>query len=224
MKDSAFRIRELIREAVIVRNPALVEAAGLFPLIAAAVSLKASVLICAASFTLVVLTGLTASLLLKRVPRFARIAIYFALNTAVLYALRLLFIGIAPNETASLGIVLPLLASSSFVALHCERYSVKQSPRDCLVSCLFSACGYCAVCIVAGAARELLGNGTLWGHEFKFIVTASGMLLPFGGLLALGFLAAVFKFLRIKLYPHYADDKISDIITTSEASRKEEEQ
>ena len=212
--ERSTQLRKIIRESVVVKNPALVEVVGLFPVIAAAVSLKASIIICSITTVLIVITGLIASALLKKVPRFVRVLIYTLINSGLVFALSLLFTDLAPNETTKLGIVLPLLAVNSFTALHCERFSVKQTVPDAFLSCLGSAFGYCIVVLTVGTFREALGSGTLYGYELDFISPASGILLPFGGFIALGFLAAALKAIRLRLYPHYSEESVSDVLLT----------
>ncbi len=205
-------LRRIVRETLIVKNPALIEAVGLFLAIAVATSLKAAVLVSFATFMVLNIVAMLANLFMKRLPRFLRVALYTAVGAALLLPLSLLYTKIAPNETAALGIALPLVSVSSLVLLHCERYYVKLSLTETALHACFSGIGYGAVVLPLGAVRELLGSGTLWGFPIKGIPKASFLLLPAGGLLALGFLAAALRVLRIRLYPHYSERAASDIV------------
>ena len=149
---------------------------------------------------------------MKKLPRFLRVALYTAIGAALLLPLTMLYTKIAPNETAALGIALPLVSVSSLVLLHCERYYVRANLAETVLHACFSGIGYGAVVLLLGAAREFFGSGTLWDIPVKGISGASFLLLPAGGLLVLGFLAAVLRGLRIKLYPHYSERAASDIV------------
>lgn len=212
MIDDKTKLRKIIRETLIVKNPALIEAVGLFPLVAVSTSLKAAILVGAASFAALIINAITASLLLKKVPRFIRIALYTFINAGILLPLTLLFSDIVPNEAAALGITIPLISVSSLVSLHCERYYVRSNFKEAFLHAVFSAAGYGAVVLLTGAAREILGSGTFYGFAINRAYKISFMLLPGGGLIALGFLAALLRTVRMKLYPHYTEDMASDII------------
>lgn len=212
MIDKKANFRKIIRETLVVKNPALIEAVGLFPLIVVSTSVKSAILVCVATFLILVLNAFIASLLLKSVPRYIRVVIYVIISTSILLPLTYLFSDIVPNEAAKLGITIPLTCVSSLVSLHCERYYVKNSISDSFVHSVFSGIGYGAVVLLTGAVREILGNGTFYGFSIDHAYKLSIMLLPCGGLLTLGFLAAVLRFLRLKLYPHYKEEETSDII------------
>lgn len=212
MIDDKTKLRKIIRETLIVKNAALIEAVGLFPLIAVSTSVKASILVAAASFLILMLNAVIASLLLKKIPRFLRVAIYMLVGACVLLPLDYLSSGIVPNEAAALGITIPLISVSSLVSLHCERYYVKSNFKEAFIHAFFSSVGYCTVVLLTGTVREVLGNGTFYGHPMNHAYEINLMLLPSGGLITLGFLAALLRTLRMKLYPHYTEDMASDII------------
>mgnify|MGYP001410885311 CR=1 FL=1 len=54
MIDEKTRLRKIIRETLIVKNPALIEAVGLFPLITVSTSVKSAILVAASSFFVLV--------------------------------------------------------------------------------------------------------------------------------------------------------------------------
>ncbi|MGI6746149.1 MAG: Electron transport complex protein RnfE [Firmicutes bacterium ADurb.Bin300] len=212
MIDEKTRLRKIIRETLIVKNPALIEAVGLFPLITVSTSVKSAILVAASSFFVLVVNALATSLLLKKVPRFIRVVIYVAINTLILLPLTFLFSDIVPNEAAALGITVPLITVSSLVSLHCERFYVKSKFKEALIHAFFSAAGYGAVALLTGAVREITGSGTFYDFPINHAFKLNIMLLPVGGLITLGFLAALLRKLRIILYPHYTEDMVSDII------------
>ncbi len=212
MIDDKTKLRKIIRETLIVKNPALIEAVGLFPLITVSTSVKSAVLVAASSFLVLIVNALAASLVLKRLPRFIRLVIYVAINTSILLPLTYLLCDIVPNEAAALGITIPLITVSSLVFLLCERYYVRSKPKEALIHAFFSATGYGATVLLAGAIREITGSGTFYDYPVNHAFKLDIMLLPVGGLITLGFLAALLRKLRIRLYPHYTEDMVSDII------------
>lgn len=196
----------LMRNAGIF-NPVLVQAVGLCPVVAMATSVSSAALLAAVSAVIITVSEFIASLFLKAIPRWIRIGIYIILGAAIVSPL-MIFIESTNNPLfSSLGIYLPIMAVNSLNVLRCERFAVKISPFKALIDGLTASVGYAAVLIVCGFIRELLGNGTLFGVEIFKGRTMSGLLLPFGGFLILGFAGAALRALIAKFWPKYLDKK-----------------
>lgn len=216
MKKSWEDIRRYFREGVIVRNPLLVEAAGLFPAVAMCVSLKSALMLSAAVFSSLLVTELLTCLLFKRFPRFLRVGLYMLIGSFITVSLAYLFDMLAPEAASRINVMLPLVAVNSLTVLHCERYAAKCTLTKTFFYSIFSSLGYSAAAILTGLIREAFGSGTFFGLALPGRLTASGLTLPLGGFLVLGFLAAALNMLRKKLYPHYKTEDIYDIKAFSE--------
>ena len=75
---------------------------------------------------------------------------------------------------------------------------------------------YGVVAIIIGFLRELFANGTIWDISINMPVKLPAFMMPFGGLLILGFLAAALKAFINHKYPEANPDKGFD---TSEIRR-----
>lgn len=201
MREQKDSLRFMVRQSAVVKNPVLFEAIGLAPVVAMAVSLKSAIMLAAVSCAELVLIELFACLVLKRVKSYFRMPIYAVLGMLINVPIFVFFEHFAPNETNSAGIFLPLLAVNSLIALHCERFAVKNTFRNTFIDALAASAGYAFVVLIIGAVRELLGSGTIYSVDLHFPVRLSGFLLPFGGFLLLGFFAAALKALIHKKYP-----------------------
>ncbi len=196
----------LMRNAGIF-NPVLVQAVGLCPVVAMATSVSSAALLAAVSAVIITVSEFIASLFLKPIPRWIRIGIYIILGAAIVSPLMILIERINNPLFSSLGIYLPIMAVNSLNVLRCERFAVKISPVKALIDGLTASVGYAAVLFVCGFIRELLGNGSLFGFEIFKGRTMSGLLLPFGGFLILGFAGAALRALIAKFWPKYLDKK-----------------
>lgn len=196
----------LMRNAGIF-NPVLVQAVGLCPVVAMATSVSSAALLAAVSALIITVSEFFASLFLKPIPRWIRIGIYIILGAAIISPLMILIEKINTPLFSSLGIYLPIMAVNSLNVLRCERFAVKISPAKALIDGLTASVGYAAVLLVCGFIRELLGSGTLFGFEIFRGRTMSGLLLPFGGFLILGFAGAALRALIAKFWPKYLDKK-----------------
>lgn len=206
----------LVWDGVLIRNPVLFEAVGVAPLVAMAVSVKTAVILSAVSAAELLAIELLACLLMKRLKSGLRMLLYAALGMAVDLPLCLFFMSFMPNEAASAGIFLPLLAVSSLIALHCERFAVKNTLPDTLADAVSASAGYALVVLIVGAVREILGSGTICGFVLPVPVRLKGLLMPFGGFLLLGFAAAAFRALAHKKSPPARPENAFDLSGLSE--------
>ena len=188
-------------------NPVLVQAVGLCPVVAMATSVKSAALIAAISAVIITLSEFLASIFLKSVPRWVRIGIYIILGGAIVIPFMVLIERMNASLFGSFGIYLPIMAVNSLNVLRCERFAVKISPLAALADGITASLGYAAVLIVVGFFREILGTGSLFGIQIFKTFSMSGLLLPFGGFLMLGFAGASLRTLISKFWPKYLDKK-----------------
>lgn len=193
-------LRTVIKTAVI-KNPVLFEAIGIAPVVAMATSLKTAIMLTAITVVQMTAIELFACKFLKMLKSRFRVLIYAVLGVLINIPMFSLFSYFTPNEAANVSIFLPIIAVNSLIALHCERFAVRHSIKDTLLDCLSSGAGYGLIVLLTGITREILGSGTVYGIDLGLNIRISGLLLPFGGFLALGFIAAVFKRITKRLYP-----------------------
>lgn len=187
-----------------IRNPVLVHVMGICPVAAAATSLVNALILAAVSFVSMVFCEVTASLFLKKCPRWVRTAIYIIEGAAVVFPVMYFLEKAESTVFTSLGIYLPLMVMSSFNSIHCEKYAVKHSVKESFFDAVASSVGYSAVLIGAGFIREILGSGKIAGFDIPVFNGFSGFLLPCGGLFIIGIIAALHKMAVIRKYPKQA--------------------
>ena len=188
-------------------NPVLVQAVGLCPVAAMAVSLRGAALLALVAAVVITLSEWLASLCLKRVERWVRIALYILLGSVLVLPFMAFLEKNEPELFSSLGLYLPIMAVNSLVVLRCERFAVKYRPGRALKDGLTASFGYAAVLIPVGLVREALGSGSIGGFVFKPNNNFAGLLLPFGGFLVLGYFAAVLRSVISAYWPKYLDKK-----------------
>lgn len=180
-------------QGVLLRNPILVQVIGLCPAVAAAADLYVSVLLSVLVTGLLILCECISSLLLKKIPRRARVAIYFVIGLIVCAETAFFLEQNAPELRERAGIYLSLMAASSVVALRCEKCAVNQKLHISFLDALANGVGTSLVLLASGLVRGLLGSGMIGDWQVFSAPPLRGLAMPFGGFIVLGFLAAFLK-------------------------------
>ena len=213
---SSNRITKRIRNSAVIKSPLLFEAIGLCPVVAIALSLKQALFLAVVTTIEMVICEVLASLLLKNVRRYWRVALYVVFGIAIIYPIMYLTKKYMPDLSINFGIYLPLMAVNSLIPLHCERVAVKNNVLDSVVDAVFASISYGIVAILVGGIREILANGTIGGFDLKTPVKVPAILMPFGALIIIGFIAAAIKALINWKYPNASPDRA---FNTSEIRR-----
>lgn len=205
-----------IRNSALIKNPLLFEAIGLCPVVAIAHSLKLAVFLAVVTAVELIVCEVLASKFLKNIRRYWRVALYTIFGVAIIFPIMYLTNRLFPNMSANFGVYLPLMAVNSLIALHCERVAVKNDVKTSFIDAVSASLSYGVVSIIVGFLRELFANGTIWGYSLNVLVKIPAFLMPFGGLLLMGFLAAGLKAFISTKYPDANPNKAFD---TSEIRR-----
>lgn len=217
MSDKRNKFSKTVLNSAIIRNPVLFEAVGIAPVVAIAVSLKSAIIVSVVSAVELIIIEMFACLLLKRLKKSIRMPIYAILGMSINIPLYMLCKFIIPNETASAGIFLPLIAVNSLIALHCERFAVRHKASETFTDAISAGASYAFVVLIIGTIREVLGNGSVYGISLNLPLKLSGLLMPFGGFLMLGFMAAALKSIINKKYPDAKPEMSFDLSEISQS-------
>ncbi|MBQ3150257.1 MAG: hypothetical protein IJB86_03320 [Clostridia bacterium] len=191
---------------VVVKNPILVQVIGLCPAVAACADIYVASLLSAVILFLLILCELAASALLKNVSAWVRMALYFVMGLIVSSLATMFAEMYVPQIANTAGVYLPLMAASSAAALRCENFAVKKSIRLSFYDAAANGIGTSLVLLFTGFVRGLLGVGTI--GEFVVFEKApiSGLSMPFGGFIMLGFSAALLKWFISTFLSDYSHD------------------
>lgn len=227
---SRVNIKDIFERGILSRNPVLVYAIGICPLIAVAKSAATAAALAILSAAVLVVTETLAALIYKRIPKWLRVGVYAVTGILVLIPFYLLLNKYLPSVGISLGIYIPLLAVNTLIVQRCEAYGVKKKARYAFLDAIANSIGYAIALLATGIIREALGSGKIFGYHLDLLPEAKGFLMPFCGFIILGFVAAFINLIRSKYkIGNEFDAKNSDFIVRTQrraekAEKKAEEE
>lgn len=118
---------------------------------------------------------------------------------ACLFYLPVLYFGRQwfPETVLQLEVFLLLFPANALITVRHNRYRHRRFTT--VLTLFFQNIAFALVALVAGCLRELLGHGTLFGRTVPGPSTVQATLLPFFGMILLGFLAAILQAVRCRL-------------------------
>ncbi|HSN70433.1 MAG TPA: electron transport complex subunit E [Steroidobacteraceae bacterium] len=198
--------RELIADGLWHRNAGLVQLLGLCPLLAVSNSVVNALGLGLATVFVLTLTNLLVSLTRGWLPHEVRIPAFVLLIAGAVTCVELLMNAWFHELYRSLGIFLPLIVTNCVILARAETLASRSSPVRATIDGLAMGGGFALALLALGAAREIVGHGSLFagagvmiGEWAAFLETQlfpsdKGFLLavlPPGAFIALGILVAL---------------------------------
>lgn len=202
------KIRLSLFKGAFIHNPLLTQAAGVFAVICAAKNIRDGFALALIAGIILLVNEAATGLIIKRLPRFLRIAFYALTGSILIYFAEPFIAPLTSEEKASLPVYFCLLSVNALTVIRCERFACKNKLRHCIVDAFSGAVGYGAIALIMGTARELITYGTVF-HTVRDIPSIPNGRLPFIAFLLLGVLAAAHKAIIIKFYPRENTDTFS---------------
>lgn len=197
--------RRITRDGLWDNNIVFAQALGLCPLLAVTGTATNGLGMGLASTAVFIAAGVAISLLRKVITPQVRIPV-FVLIIAVLVTLVDMSMNAWVHDLHKvLGLFIPLIVTNCAILGRAEAFASRNSVLPSLVDGIMMGLGFTLALVLLGAAREVLGSGTLfasaalllgdWAHalELTLIPDYKGFLLiilPPGGFIVLAFLLA----------------------------------
>ena len=184
-------------DTFLVNNVVLVQAAGLFPVLAMGYNLKYGVALSLCTAAVLIPVSIGDALLSRRIPNWLRPALYVVLSSALLFGVALVLRQyVSPMIYAHLYVFLPLMAVNTLFLLRPAASTADHRVGVTIAAALGSALGFALVLCVACALREMAINGTLWDIPLGYAARFPEAEHPFIGFVLLGFMAATLQWIK----------------------------
>ena len=197
------RAAEVMRTGLWSNNPGLVQLLGLCPLLAVSTTFINGLGLGIATTLVLLLSNVTVSLIRDVVRPEIRIPVFVLVIASFVTAVELAINAWFHELYRVLGIFIPLIVTNCAIIGRAEAFASRERPGLAALDGIAMGLGFTAVLVTLGAARELIGQGTLFaGAHMMFGEAARAIelqafeggfllaLLPPGAFIGLGLLVA----------------------------------
>ena len=193
-------IFERLYNGIVKENPTFVLMLGMCPTLAVTTSAKNGLGMGFATMAVLILSNLLISLLRKIIPDGVRVPVYITIIASFVTIIEMVMHAFVKPLYDSLGIFIPLIVVNCIILGRAEAYANKNNAILSIFDGIGIGLGFTIGLTSIGIIRELLGNGTIFGHQImpkSYEPIAIFVMAP-GAFLILALLCALQNKLKLK--------------------------
>lgn len=189
---------KVLVNGIIKENPTFVLLLGMCPTLGTTSSAINGMSMGLATMCVLIVSNFIISCIKKFIPDMVRIPSYIVVIASLVTVLQMCIKAYAPEVDKSLGLFIPLIVVNCIILGRAESFAAKNNPIASIFDGIGIGLGFTLGLTLLGAARELLGTGSifgipLWGESYGMLL----FVLAPGAFLALGYLIVLFnKFVK----------------------------
>ena len=164
---------ERLYNGIIKENPTFILMLGMCPTLATTTSAINGLGMGLSTTAVLMFSNLLISALRKIIPDRVRIPAFIVVVASLVTVVQLLMQGYVPSLYASLGIYIPLIVVNCIILGRAEAYASKNPPIPSLFDGIGMGLGFTLSITCIGAVRELIGAGSLFGHQILPLADAA---------------------------------------------------
>lgn len=202
-------LTERLSNGILKENPSFVLMLGMCPTLAVTTSSINGLGMGLSTTVVLVMSNMFISLLRKVIPDRVRVPAYIVVVASFVTMVDFLLAGFLPDLYSALGVFIPLIVVNCIILGRAEAYASKNPVIPSIFDGIGMGIGFSLSLTVIGTARELLGNGSVFGIQLLPLADpAAGVsgytpisifVLAPGGFMMLAVLVAVMSIVRKKM-------------------------
>lgn len=182
----------LILNGIIKENPTFVLMLSVCPTLATTTSAMNGMMMGLATMVVLIFSNIIISCIKNITPDMVHIPVYIVVIATLVTIVQFILAAYAPEVNKSLGLFIPLIVVNCIILGRAESFAGKNNPLDSALDGIGIGLGFTIGLTLLGIARELLGNGTVFGlgvipEDFSVLI----FILPPGAFLTLGYIIAI---------------------------------
>ena len=174
----------------VLKNPVQSLGLDLAFLVVASISLQAAVVMSTQMALVHLGTVIAAMIFCRHLPHWVRPIAYVAVATLITLGSSAVVRRMMPVTTDMLGMYVYLVAVNGMTFFYATKIKPQDKIYPVLAGALKGLVGFVCLMFAVSLLREYLGLGALWGRTLPFLIASDGLLVPFFGFIALGFVLA----------------------------------
>ena len=159
-------------------NPVTLQVLGLCSALAVTSSLMPALVMSAAVVSVLVFANVTVSLLRRVMPQSIRLIIEVTLIASAVIVVDEVLKAFVPEIAVILSVFVGLIITNCIVLARVESFAMHNGVWASLLDGLGNGLGYAWILVLIGTVRELLGSGSLLGHEVLPLIESGGWFEP----------------------------------------------
>lgn len=152
---------DIAKQGLWTENPGLVKLLGLCPLLAVSNTAINGLSLGIATLLTLLISNTLVSTFRKAIKPTIRIPLYVLLIASTVSIIELLMQAWLPNLFITLGIFLPLIVTNCLILGRAEAFAARESVSHAAADAIAMGIGFLLVLVMLGAARELIGQGSI---------------------------------------------------------------
>ena len=164
---------ERVFNGLIKENPTFVLMLGMCPTLAVTTSAINGIGMGLSTTVVLIFSNLLISMLRKIIPDSVRMPAFIVVVATLVTVVQFLLEGFVPSLYASLGVYIPLIVVNCIILGRAEAYASKNKPIASLFDGIGMGLGFTLSITCIGAVRELIGAGSLFGHQILPLADAT---------------------------------------------------
>lgn len=187
----------ILTNGIVAENPTFVLLLGMCPTLGTTGSAMNGMSMGLATTGVLICSNMAISAIKSLVPDKVRIPAYIVVIATFVTLLQMIMQAYLPALNASLGLFIPLIVVNCIVLGRAEAFASRHSVGDSLFDGIGIGLGFTIALTLLGAVREILGTGCVFGAQiYPETFGSLVFVLAPGAFLALGFLVALFNYIR----------------------------
>ncbi|WP_394200549.1 NADH:ubiquinone reductase (Na(+)-transporting) subunit D [Shewanella waksmanii] len=177
MSKNMASTKEILATPIFANNPVAMQVLGVCSALAVSNSMQTALVMTLAVTFVLVFSNLIISTIRHLIPNSVRIIAQMTVIASLVIIVDMVLQDIAYELSRQLSVFVSLIITNCIIMGRAEAFAMKNQPHIAVVDALGNAMGYGVILLGVAFVRELLGSGTLFGHEILQTIENGGWYL-----------------------------------------------
>ncbi|WP_350976909.1 NADH:ubiquinone reductase (Na(+)-transporting) subunit D [Shewanella sp. AC34-MNA-CIBAN-0136] len=173
----AISTREILTSPIMANNPVAIQVLGVCSALAVSNSMQTAFVMTLAVTFVLVFSNLIISSIRNFIPNSVRIIAQMTVIASLVIIVDMVLQDVAYELSKQLSVFVSLIITNCIIMGRAEAFAMKHPPHLAVFDALGNALGYGLILMGVAFIRELLGRGSLFGHNIFTTVESGGWYL-----------------------------------------------